>query len=75
MRGAHIALDVRWNWESATGDIYEVSFRGSKSRIELRQGAAQQFVPELYVVSRDPTVFAALNHWATAMPEAHPGTS
>lgn len=64
VRGAHIALDVRWNWESADGDIYEASFRGTKSRIELRQGAAQRFIPELYVVSKDPEVFAALDFWA-----------
>jgi predicted dehydrogenase len=69
VRGAHIALDIRWNWESETGDIYEASFRGSKSRIELRQGAAEHFVPELYVISQDPGVFAALDHWAAA----HPG--
>jgi predicted dehydrogenase len=77
VRGAHIALDVRWNWESANGDIYEVSFRGTKSRIELRQGAAQHFVPELYVVSQDAAVFAALNRWAAAHPalaiEQHSG--
>jgi predicted dehydrogenase len=73
VRGAHIALDVRWNWESADGDIYEVSFRGTKSRIELRQGAAQRFIPELYVVSKDGSVFTALERWAAAMQNAYPG--
>jgi predicted dehydrogenase len=73
VRGAHIALDVRWNWESANGDIYEVSFRGTKSRIELRQGAAQRFVPELYVVSRDASVIGALDRWSAAMQKAYPG--
>lgn len=37
VRGAHIALDIRWNWESANGDIYEASFRGTKSRISIPQ--------------------------------------
>jgi predicted dehydrogenase len=60
VRGAHVALDIRWNWESETGDVYEASFRGTKSRIELRQGAAQHFVPQLYVVSQHPEVFTAL---------------
>lgn len=73
VRGAHIALDVRWNWESPNGDIYEVSFRGTRSRIELRQGAADRFVPELYVVSPDPAVYAALDHWAAAMQKPYPG--
>ena len=73
VRGAHIALDVRWNWESADGDIYEVAFRGTKSRIELRQGAAQRFIPELYVVSQDPEVFNALGRWVTGAQKAYPG--
>jgi predicted dehydrogenase len=73
LRGAHIALDIRWNWESADGDIYEASFRGTKSRIELRQGAGQRFIPELYVVSQDAAVFAALDRWAAAMQKAYPG--
>jgi predicted dehydrogenase len=69
VRGSHIALDVRWNWESANGDIYEVSFRGTKSRVELRQSA----VPELYVVFQDPAVFMALTRWAAARQSAYPG--
>ncbi len=73
VRGAHIALDIRWNWESAGGDIYEASFRGTKSRIELRQGAPERFVPELYVVSKDPEVFTALDDWAAAMEKTYPG--
>lgn len=73
VRGAHIALDIRWNWESANGDIYEASFRGTKSRIELRQGAAERFVPELYVVSKDPEVFTALDRWAAAMQKTYSG--
>ena len=73
VRGAHIALDVRWNWESPNGDIYEASFHGTKSKIELRQGAAENFVPELYVVSTDPEVFKALQHWAAAMRKTYPG--
>jgi len=73
VRGAHVALDIRWNWESDTGDIYEASFRGTKSRIELRQGAAQHFIPELYVVSQHPEVFAALSQWAAAIEKTYPG--
>lgn len=72
VRGAHVALDIRWNWESTTGDVYEASFRGTKSRIELRQGAAQRFVPELYVVSQHPEVFAALEQWAASVQKTYP---
>ncbi len=64
VRGAHIALDIRWNWESPAGDVYEASFRGTKSRIDLRGN-------ELYVVSQDPEVFAALKRSYTI--EQHAG--
>ena len=69
VRGAHIALDVRWNWESAGGDLYEASFRGTKSRIELRRSA----VPELYVVSQDSGVFLELDRWSATQQNAYPG--
>lgn len=72
VRGAHVALDIRWNWESETGDVYEASFRGTKSRIELRQGPEQHFIPELYVVSQHPEVFAALKQ---ALARSHPDFS
>jgi predicted dehydrogenase len=70
VRGAHVALDIRWNWESADGDVYEASFHGSKARVELRQGAAQRFIPELYVVTQDP---AALDRWVAAKQTSYPG--
>ncbi len=73
VRGAHVALDVRWNWESADGDIYEATFRGTKARVELRQGAAERFVPELYVVAQDPAAFAALDRWAATIQSSYPG--
>jgi predicted dehydrogenase len=73
VRGAQVALDIRWNWESADGDIYEASFRGTKARIELRQGAAQRFIPELYVAAQSPEVLAALDQWSSAMQKQYPG--
>ena len=75
VRGAHVALDIRWNWESDTGDVYEASFRGTKSHIELRQGPAQHFIPELYVAPRDPAVFSALERWAGAVQKRYPGVA
>jgi predicted dehydrogenase len=71
VRGAHVELDIRWNWESAEGDVYEAAFRGTKSRIEIRK-------QDVYVVSQDPSVFRALERWAkTSYPgiaiEQHPG--
>jgi predicted dehydrogenase len=69
VRGAHVALDIRWNWESAEGDVYEASFRGTRSHIELRSN-------ELFVVPQAANareVFAALDQWAAAMQKLYPG--
>jgi predicted dehydrogenase len=62
VRGAHVSLDIRWNWESPDGDIYEASFQGTKSRIKLRQG-------ELYVVPQTH----ALDAWAATIQKSYPG--
>jgi hypothetical protein len=68
VRGSHVALEILWNWESPTGDIYEASFRGTRSRVELRHG-------ELFVVAHETEVFDALDHWAAAMRKTYPGLS
>src|SRR5690242_4768671 len=40
LRGTHVGLSILWAWKApdGQGDVYEVSFRGTKARIELRQG-------------------------------------
>jgi predicted dehydrogenase len=73
IRGAHVALDIRWNWESETGDVYEASFRGTKAQISLAQNAATQFVAEIYVLPLYPEVFAALDRWVRANQKIYPG--
>ena len=52
LRGVHVKMDILWNWEAQAGggDVYEAAFRGSKARVEIRQGAAEKWLPELYVV-------------------------
>ena len=58
-------IEVLWKWEAppgGAGDIYEAVFRGTNARIELRQGAAEKFVPEVYVVPGANTAAAAI--WA-----------
>src|SRR5664280_1191943 len=54
LRGVHVELEILWNWEAAgmpsvPGDVYEASFRGTKSRVEIRQGPSERFVPEVYI--------------------------
>lgn len=52
LRGVFVELEILWNWEApeGAGDVYEATFRGTKSRVEVRQGEAQKWVPELYIV-------------------------
>jgi predicted dehydrogenase len=52
LRGAHIVLDAVWDWEPppGSGDTHFAYYRGSRARVEIRQGAAEQHRPELFVV-------------------------
>jgi predicted dehydrogenase len=52
LRGAHVMLDVIWDWEAApgAGDSHYAYYRGSRAQVEVRQGAAEKHRPELYVV-------------------------
>ena len=51
LRGVNVALEILWNWEAPAGggDVYEASFRGSKITAEIRQGQAENWVPQLYL--------------------------
>ena len=52
VRGVHVKVKVGWDYESQTGsgDTHFAAFRGSKARVEIRQGAEEKYRPELYVV-------------------------
>ena len=51
LRGIYSILVLRWNYEAPEGgDIHTATFRGTKSRIEVRQSAKEKFRPELFVV-------------------------
>ena len=58
LRGVHVKADTVWDWEASegTGDSYEASFRGTKARVEIRQGKAEKYVPELYIVPASAAV-------------------
>jgi predicted dehydrogenase len=55
LRNIHVTLNVIWDWEapSGSGDTHYAVYKGTRSRIEVRQGKAEQFRPELYVVPGD----------------------
>ncbi len=81
LQGTRVKLDILWSWEAApgTGDTYEASFRGSKARVEIRQGKPERYVPELYVVpaagSDKAEVFGALQKKVAALQAAYPGVA
>lgn len=72
VRGSHVKMDILWNWEAppGEGDLYEATFRGTKAKIEIRQGK----IPELYVVPVDGAqVFAAVRQKVSALQNRYPG--
>jgi hypothetical protein len=78
LKGIHTKLDILWNWEAppGTGDAYEAAFRGTKARIEIRQGKAEKFIPELYVVpvgGARAEVVGGLKRKIAALQTAWPG--
>lgn len=52
LRGIHVNMETVWHWQApeGAGDVYEFTFRGTEARIELRQGEAQNYRPEVYVI-------------------------
>jgi predicted dehydrogenase len=80
-RGVHVKLDILWNWEApeGSGDTYEARFQGSKARVDIRQGKAERFIPELYVTPASdgmrPEVFAALKRKVEVLQAAYPGVA
>jgi predicted dehydrogenase len=79
IRGLHTRLTALWNYEAPEGggDTHRAVVRGSLARVEILQGAAQKWLPELYVVPVKPAdkaaVRAALDTRLAALAMAYPG--
>ncbi len=79
LRGVHVKLNVIWDIEAAGGggDTHLAVFRGSRSRVEVRQGREEKFVPELYVIPNKtmeyPLVGRALERKMQELNIAFPG--
>lgn len=79
VRGVQVKLDVLWDFESATGggDTHFAVFRGSRSRVEVRQGKEQSYRPEVYVVPNRAEEAAgvrkALEHKVQQLQSHYPG--
>jgi predicted dehydrogenase len=50
LRGNAVKLSVIWDWQAAHGDTHYAYYRGTRARVEVRQGAKEKYRPELYVV-------------------------
>jgi predicted dehydrogenase len=79
LRGIHTTLNVIWDWEAApgAGDTHFAVFKGTRSRVEIRQTRADRFRPELYVVPASaavkPQVLAAVQTRIAALQAEYPG--
>ena len=58
VRGIHTKLNVIWDWEppAGGGDTHFAFYRGSRSRIEIRQTRADRYQPQLYVIPNTPAL-------------------
>jgi hypothetical protein len=70
---------VIWDWEAPPGggDTHFACYRGTRARIEVRQTAADRYLPELYVVPASPAlhapVLAATRAAIASLAGTHPG--
>jgi predicted dehydrogenase len=75
LRGVHVKLEIIWNWEAleGSGDVYEAVFRGTKSRVEIRQGKAENHIPQLYIVRGTSEVAEAVRRKVASLQSQWPG--
>ena len=81
VRGVHTKLNVIWDWEppAGSGDTHFAFYRGTRARVEVRQGKADGYKPELYVipVSADAkaAVLAAVKSKLASLQSSYPGVA
>jgi predicted dehydrogenase len=80
LRGIHVKLDVLWGYEAeaGAGDTHLAIFRGSRSNVEIHQGAAEKYRPELFVIpakGSEQPVAEALDKKVPALQRQWPGVS
>lgn len=77
LRGVRAKLDVIWNYEApaGSGDTHVAWFKGSKSRIEVRQAQAHtiQVIPNSSALKSE--VLAALQKKVAALQAKYPGVA
>ncbi|MBA3639257.1 MAG: oxidoreductase [Acidobacteriota bacterium] len=68
LRGIHTRVKAAWDFEAApgAGDTHYAAVRGTRSRIEVRQGPEQKYRTELYIVPLSPADHARVAEAAKA---------
>jgi predicted dehydrogenase len=78
LRGNHVKLSVIWDWEAPHGDTHFAYYRGSRAKIEVRQGPKERHRSELYVVPKSAAdkaaLLAAVSKRIAALQGRYPGT-
>ena len=65
LKGIHVRVKVNWNFQAPEGggDTHVSVVRGSKSNLKIRQGAEQDYRPELYIITnQDQSGFSEMVH-------------
>jgi predicted dehydrogenase len=79
LRGTFVKLTVKWGYEAPDGgkDSEAASFQGTKSRVEVRQGKQEKYLPVIYVIPNKPElnaeIEAALKSKVVTMQRNYPG--
>lgn len=79
LRGDYIRLKITWGFEPPFGskDSELAIFRGTKARIEVRQGPQEKYISQVYVIPARPElhdeVRVALTAKVVALQKSYPG--
>ena len=52
LKGIHVKLTARWEYKApeGSGDTHYCLMKGSKANLEIKQGAAENYKPTLYII-------------------------
>ena len=79
LRGVHVKTTETWEYKSEeeTGDTYYAMMRGTKAVLEIKQGAAENYMPALYIepVSFDSDYEKILNEKIGILQKNYPGVA